>query len=80
MIIGQLRLQWWEFSLWHNRISGISAAQVQFPCPAQWVKGSSVATVWCSLQLWLEFDPWPGNCLCHGVAEKKEKKDYNGGW
>ena len=28
---------------------------------AQWVKDPAQLQLWCKLQLWLGFSPWPGN-------------------
>ena len=41
---------------------------------AQWVKDLVLLQLWCRLQLWLEFDPWPRNIHMPWVAAKKEKK------
>ena len=42
--------------------------------PAQWVKGSGVATLWLRLQLCLGSDPWPGNSMCLGEPKKLKNK------
>ena len=36
------------------------AAEVQFhPWPVQWVPDPALLQLWCRLQLWLAFHPWP---------------------
>ena len=37
------------------------------------LKGPVLPQLWHRLQLWLESDPWPRNCICRRVA-KKEKR------
>ena len=37
------------------------AAWVQSPIQAQWVEDPILPQLWCGLQQWLGFDPWPGN-------------------
>lgn len=39
------------------------------PRPGQWVKDPGLPK-----QLWLQYNPWLGNSLCHRVAKKKKKK------
>ena len=60
----------WEFPLWHwgLRIQhclcsglGCSWSMGLIPGPVQWVKELVLSQLWHSLQLWLGFDPWPGN-------------------
>ena len=29
--------------------------------------------LWCGSQLWLRPDPWPGNSICCGMAQKEKK-------
>ena len=43
-------------SLWQLR-SLLSS----IPGPVQWVKDPVLPQLWCTLQLQLRFDPWPGN-------------------
>ena len=31
------------------------------PTVVQWVKELVLPQLWCRSQLWLRFDPWPGN-------------------
>ena len=41
---------------------------------AQWVKDPVLPQLWHRLQLWLEFDPWPGNF--HMLQMQPLKKNY----
>ena len=34
----------------------------------QWVKDPGLLQLWCTLQLWFRFDPWPT-----GMAEEEKK-------
>jgi len=56
----------WEFLLWCNGISGVSAAPDagSIPSLAQWAKASGGVAA----------DPWPRNSLCCGAAEKRKKE------
>ena len=40
----------------------------------QWVKDLALLHLWCRVQLWLRFDPWPGNFHMLQVRPKKKKK------
>ena len=40
----------------------------------QWIKDLVLLHVWCRLQLWLRFDPWPGNFHMPWGFLKKEKE------
>ena len=46
------------------------------PTVAQWVK-DSMSQLWDRLQLWIRFNPWPGNFHMPQVQPKKiEKKSF----
>ena len=47
------------------------------PGPAQWVKDPALLQLWCRSQVWLAFDPWPGNFHMPRVRPKKEKQEKN---
>ena len=44
------------------------------PSLAQWVKDPALPQLWLRSQLWLGFDPWPGNSICHGLVKNEKKK------
>ena len=44
------------------------------PILVQWVKNPTLLQLWCRLQLWLGFNPWPGNFHVLWVWPKKKKK------
>ena len=41
---------------------------------AQQVKEPVLSLLWLWLELWLRFNPWPGNSTCLGHGQKKKKK------
>ena len=45
---------------WFNDLAYLCGGVGLTPGPAQWVKGPALQ-LWCRLQLWLGFDPWPRN-------------------
>ena len=47
---------------------------ISIPSPAQWVKDLVLPQLQHKSQLLLKSDPWPGNPLCGGAAEKEKKK------
>ena len=44
------------------------------PGPVQWLKDPVLLQLWCRLQLWLGFDPWPRVFHISHVQQKKKKK------
>lgn len=60
--------RFWEFPLWCNRVSGVSAAQDagSIPRPAQRVKGQCCH----SCGIGGKTNPWPGNSTCFRAAKK----------
>jgi len=44
------------------------------PAQAQWVKDLALLQLWCRLQLWLGFHPWPGNFRISQVQLKNINK------
>ena len=66
-----------EFPPWHNRISGVSAAPGRRfgPQPAQWVKGSGIATAAAQVKTvaWILI-PGLGTPYATGWPKKKNKK------
>ena len=42
---------------------------------AQWVKDPELPQLWHRSQLWLRFDPWPGNFHMPWVQPEKKKKE-----
>ena len=44
------------------------------PSPAQRVKDLALPQLSLRLQLWLRFNPWLKNSMCHGSAKKGKKK------
>ena len=60
-------VQWSQKCLCSGRDAG------WMPGPVQWVYGSSVAELWCSLQLWFRFDPWPENFFTLWGSQKRKK-------
>ena len=65
-----------EVPLWYNGISGVlGVLGCRFkPRLAQWVKDPVLPQLQHRPQLWLRFNPWPRNSICHGKAKKKKKK------
>ena len=61
------------FSLWGNRISGISGVLGRRfdPGPGLWVKDPVLLQL---QHLQLRSDPWPGNSICHSVAKERKKE------
>ena len=53
---------------WVNDLALVYGITSWSPGPVQWVKDLAL------LQLWLRFDPWPGNLHMSQVKLKKEKK------
>ena len=51
-----------------------SEKEVRFPSPAQWVKDPALLQLQHWSQLWLRCEPWPGNSICRGAANEREKK------
>ena len=49
------------------------------PGPAQWVKDLVLPQLQHTLQLRLEFDPWPGNSIYPGAVKKEEKNKTSKG-
>ena len=43
------------------------------PSPAQWVKDPVLPQLWLRSQLWLRYDPWPGNFIYYRVSKNREK-------
>lgn len=70
-----------EFLLWHNEVGTMRLAVASWRCwdkgsissPAQWVKDQVLPRVQLRSQLWLRFDPWPGNAICCRTAKKVYK-------
>ena len=46
------------------------------PGPAQWVRDPVLLQLQHRSQLWLGFDPWPGNSICRGTAKKRKKERH----
>ena len=44
------------------------------PGTVQWLKNPVLPQLWCRLQLWLGFDPWPRVFHISHVQQKKKKK------
>lgn len=65
-----------EFLMWRDGVSGILGAlgsRVN-PWSAQWVRDPVPTQPQLRLLLWLRYDPWPGNSICHEAAKKKKEK------
>ena len=62
-----------KFSFWYSRIRiqwclwGIMSS---IPGRTQWVKDLVLPKLWCRLQLWLRFNPWP---TVYGYSQKRKK-------
>ena len=66
---------------WVNDLAYCCGGTGSSPSPAQWVKDLVLPQVWRRSQLWLRFDPWPGNFHMLLVWLKKPKsknKDCSG--
>ena len=44
------------------------------PWPKQWIKCMALPQLRCRSQLWLRFNPWPGNFHIMWVHQKRKKK------
>ena len=53
---------------------GSNETHVGSPAP-QCVKDLALPQLWCRSQLHLGTDPWPGNTICHGAAQKEREKE-----
>ena len=53
--------------LWHLGSPGM---WVQYPS-AQWIKDPALPQLWPGRQLLPGSDPWLGNSICHGAAQKE---------
>ena len=61
-----------EFPLWCKGTEGVSTVagtQVRSLALLSGVKDPLLQQLWHMLQLWLRFDPWPGNSMCSEVAK-----------
>ena len=56
------------------RIRLISGTAGSIPGLAQWVEDHALPRRWHRSQMWLRFDPWPGNFHMPRVQPKKKKK------
>ena len=65
---GKFLLQHHGLMIWHCLCHGLGL----FSSSAQWVKDLALMQLWCRLQLWLRFNPWPWP----RVQQKKEKKMF----
>lgn len=54
-------VQWVKKLHWLQSLQGLSGGSGSFPGPVQWVKDLALPQLWCRLQLWLGFSPWPRN-------------------
>ena len=63
--------QWDRQCLCSSRDTG------SIPGLAQWVKDPALLRSWHRSQLWLGFDSWPRNSLCHGAAERENNNSSN---
>ena len=59
---------------WVNNLACLCEGSGSIPRQAQWIKDLVLVQLWCRLQLWLGFDPWPGNVHMPWVWPKKKKK------
>ena len=59
---------------WEHQNAGLTTSLVQ------WVKDLALLQLWLRLQQWLGSDPWPGNSICHGEAEKEKKNNLFQNW
>ena len=58
---------------WVNDLACICGGMGSIPGLAQWVKDLTLMRLWRRLQLWLGFDPWPGNFhMAWGWLKKKK--------
>ena len=58
---------------WVNDLACLHGGTGSIPSPAQRVKDPALLQMWHRLQLWLQFDPWPGNFHVLQVQLKKKK-------
>ena len=68
-----------EFLLWHSRLmfpACVCGSAGSILSLVQWVEDLMFLQLWCRSQLWLGFDPWPGNFVMPhlGVAKKENRK------
>ena len=57
---------------WFNDLACLCGVAGSVPHPAEWVKDLALLQP----QIWLGFDPWPGNSHMPWVQLKKEDKIY----
>ena len=70
-----------EFLLWCSRLKTqhcLFGSVGLSPGLARWVKDPALPQLWCRLQLWLGFSPWPGNFHMCECGQKKKKKGWRG--
>ena len=62
-----------QLRIWHC----LCGEAGSIPSPAQWVKDLALPQLWRRFQLYLGFDPWPGNfhILWVRPGKKKRKKE-----
>ena len=59
---------------WVNDLAWLCGGTGMMPSLVQWVKNPMLLQLWHRSQLWLGFDPWPGNFHMLWLSLKKEKK------
>ena len=78
----------WNMLVERKRVAGVPAvvsldwrhlcsirSQVWSPAWYSGLKGLVLPQLWYRSQLQLGYDPWPGNSICHGVANKEKKRE-----
>ena len=58
---------------WVNNLACLCGGAGLIPSLVQWVKNLALPQLWHRSQLWLKFDPWPGNFHMLWWPKKKKK-------
>ena len=86
----------WEFLMWHNGLkiwcclsgtvsggSGCCWGAGSISSLVQWVEDLALQQLWCRLQLWLRFNPWPRELHMlpmRGLPIPQKVKWWSNGW
>ena len=72
------KTQFLEFLPWHS-VLRVQLQWLQLSAATHWVKDPVLLQLWHSLQLWLGFNPWPGNfhMVQDAAIKTKQNKKQN---